>query len=176
MWLDFLSKYNGRTIILDSHLVHSSVLHLYTDAAATKGYSCIFRNMWFVGKWPLEWKSYNVTLLEFYPIVVALFIFAKDLQNRRIIFHTDNQSLVHVINKQTSKEPLLMCLMRKFVLQSLTCNTLVKAKHVPGYDNTIADLLSRFQVQQAFLKAPWLCPDPVQVPDRFLPQNFLQPI
>ena len=128
----------------------------------------------FSGEWPADWRDKNITLLEFYPIVVALFIFTEELRNKRVCFHTDNNALVYIINNQTSKENNVMILVRKFVLQCLTNNIVFKAKHIPGKHNIIADLLSRLQVQQAFSQAPWLNKVPTDVPAEMLPTNIMQ--
>ena len=42
VWVHFLQQYNGKTIILDSQWFTSQTLHFYTDAAASKGFSCVF--------------------------------------------------------------------------------------------------------------------------------------
>ena len=63
------------------------------------------------------------------------------MRNRCILFFTDNESLVHVINKQSSKGKSLM-----FFKQ-------IK-KHIAGVKNRLADSLSRLQVQSFKQLAP----------------------
>lgn len=58
----------------------------------------------------------------------------------------NNIAVVHVINKNTSKDPHLMTLIRHLILLSLQHNIHFIAKHVPGVLNTAADMLSRLQV------------------------------
>ena len=82
---------------------------------------------------------------------------------------TDNQSIVYIINKQSSKDKDIMQLVRSLVLCSLKYNIVFKAKHIPGKSNTIADLLSRCQVDQARRRFPALAPLPVCVPKELLP-------
>ena len=66
---------------------------------------------------------------------------------------SDNEADVHVINKQSSKEKTLMKRVRRLVLKSLTHNIFFKAKHIPGKTNILADKLSRFQLEDAFIAA-----------------------
>ena len=66
---------------------------------------------------------------------------------RSIVFFTDNEALVHVINKQSCKDKSLMFFVRKLVLICLNHNALFNAKRIPGTYNHLAHLLSRFQVQ-----------------------------
>ena len=63
-------------------------------------------------------------------------------------------ALVHVINKQSCKDKLLMVFVRQMVLLCLKFNILFKAKHIPGVKNNLADTLSRLQVQKIRQLAP----------------------
>ena len=42
---------------------------------------------------------------QFFPIVAGLGIWSHELKNRRVLFFTDNESIVYVINKQAKKIP-----------------------------------------------------------------------
>ena len=124
---------------------HSVSLHLYTDAAQEFGFGAILGNQWLYGSWPKLWKQYNIVTLELFPIVLALEIWGDELRNKAIRLHCDNLALVHIINKQTSKEPLTMVLIRRIVLHCLTYNIAFQAEHIPGKINTLADSLSHLQ-------------------------------
>ena len=54
---------------------------------------------------------------------------------------------MHVINKQSCRDEILMVFVRKLVLVCLEHNIFSKAKHIPGTHNILADSLSRLQVQ-----------------------------
>ena len=83
-----------------------------------------------------------------FPIVLAVEIWAKYLQNQCIIFHTDNLACAHIINKLSSKESTLMILVRRLVTQSLRNNITLKAEYLAGVRNDLSDKLSRQQVIQ----------------------------
>ena len=79
----------------------STSLNLFTDASGTLGYGAVLGSSWFYGAWSQQWVNQNITLLELYPNdVLAVQIWGNRLTNGRIIFHTDNQALVPIINKQ----------------------------------------------------------------------------
>jgi hypothetical protein len=59
--------------------------------------------------------------------------------------HYDNIAVVYIINKQTSKDPTIMILVRRLVLPILKFNILFKASHIAGIKNIAADQLSRLQ-------------------------------
>ena len=100
---------------------------------------------WFMGRWPTQWQDENITVLELFPIVAAIRLWATQLANMRIIIHTDNQALVHILNKQTSKDAKIMVLVRHFIILCMTHNVQFKVVHVPGCQNTLSDKLSRLQ-------------------------------
>lgn len=57
----------------------------------------------------------------------------------------DNQPLVSIINKRTSKSKRVIVLLRKLVFLTMYNNIQFKAIHIEGSRNEIADILSRFQ-------------------------------
>ena len=105
---------------------------LYTDAAGSLGYRAVFGMHWFYGSWPEKWKSFNITLLELYPIVIIVEIWGHLMANRYVVFFTDNRALVDIINKQTGKERGVMVLIRHLVLCCLRHNIPFRSKYVLG--------------------------------------------
>jgi hypothetical protein len=83
------------------------------------------------------------------------------MANHKIMFHSDNEATVNVINKMSSKDKIMMKLVRRLVLATLKHNILLKACHVPGKLNFVADHLSRFRFQEAFQCLPTLSQTPV---------------
>ena len=89
-----------------------------------------------------------ISVLELYPIVLGVHLWATQLKNKQVLFYSDNESIVHVINKQTSKHKGLLALVRQLVLICLSQNIYFRARHVPGRHNVLADSLSRLQVER----------------------------
>ena len=77
-----------------------------------------------------------------------------------------------VINKQTSKEPSVMVLLRRLILTCLRYNIHFIAQHVPGRDNTLADKLSRSQIDDFRALAPWVNKHPTALPFHISPAAF----
>ena len=139
VWQTFLSGFNGRSFFLSDDWYDSHQLQLYTDASGTLG----FGRHWCYGEWPDSWRHRNIAYLKFYPIVLSLHLWGHEMQNRRVLFFTDNEALVHVINKQSCQDKDLMFFVRELVLVCLRRNVHFKAKHIPGLHNKLADSLSR---------------------------------
>jgi hypothetical protein len=74
------------------------------------------------------------------------------------MFHCDNQSVVAMIQKQSTPDQHCMRLIRIFVLHCLKFNILFRAKYIPGEKNEIADALSRFQM----IRFQYMCPQAEQ--------------
>ena len=168
-----MTSFNGRSFFLEDVWDSSDILELYTDAAGSLGFGAVFGRKWCYGKWPDNWLHQNIAMLEFYPIVLSLYLWGHQMQNRCILFLTDNEALVYVINKQSCKDKNLMFFVRKLVLVCLQNNILFKAKHVRGVYNTLADSLSRLQVDTFKRLAPvHMEREPTDIPVHLQPQNW----
>ena len=143
VWQEFLLLFNGRSFFLDDNFLTGDHLHLYTDASGSTGFGALYGAAWFYGQWPVSWRSYNISVLELYRIMAAVIVWGGRRTNRSVCFYPDNEALVPIINKQTSREPHIMSLIRPLVLACLRFNINFTARHIPGRINTLADKLSR---------------------------------
>ena len=99
-------------------------------------------------------------------------MFAESFNNNSIIFHCDNQAVVEILNKQPSKCPTLMSIIRPLVLILLENNITLRSQHVPGLQNNLCDAISRFQVSPQLLTRHSMMPNPLTIPMHLLPDNF----
>ena len=163
-WLIFPQAFNGKSLMLPQYWLQSPSIDLCTDASGTLGYGAVLGPQRLFGHWDDEWRGQSVTLLEFFPIELAVSVWADSLSNKCISFHSDNRAVVDIINSQTSKDTKVMHLMRKLVLSCLRPNTLFQVVPIPGINNNLADSLSRLQVEKSQAMAPKACPFPVSIP------------
>lgn len=165
VWLAFLGHFNGVSL-WQSPLQLSKALQVRSDAAGSLGFGVLFGDWWCAQRWPDHWAQSGIlrdlTFLEFFPIMAAVYIWKDQFSNKKVLFWCDNQAVVRVINRQTSRSERVMQLVRKFVLTCLLANITFSAKYVPDTDNGTADALSRFQEDRFHLLAPNanLHPDP----------------
>ena len=143
-------------------------LEFFTDAAGSIGLGIYFNGKWAQAKWGDHFKqesdSNNITFLELFPILVSLHLFGNSIKNKKVLFHCDNMAVVEIINQQTSKCPRVMDLVRPLVLRCMELNTEIKAKHIRGVDNSIADAISRYFMQIFRKLAPQADPQPTMIP------------
>lgn len=167
-WELFMKGFNGKRMFLSEDWLASDALRLYTDAASTKGFAAVFGGQWFMHAWPDEFTNLHINILELFPIVLAVEVWGAEMSNQRILFLSDNIATVYVLNKMTSKDPVMMKLVRRLVVASMNYNIMFRSKHVPGKTNYVADNLSRFQLQEARQWAPWLDRDQCTLPTAYL--------
>jgi hypothetical protein len=113
---------------LEERWANSQQLNSFTDAAGGIGFGAIFGTEYCHGLWPDEWRYRNIAILEFYPIILSVCLLGHKMANHSVLFFTDNEALVYVINKQSCKDKILMQFVRKLVLVCLQHHILFKAK------------------------------------------------
>ena len=147
MWKQFLSHHNGIYLYKEELFLSPQMLHLYTDACGSLGMGAVLGTHWLYAQWPSQWyHDQNIVFLEFLPIIFAIKTWGTALKNKVVLLHLDNEALVYVINKQSSKETLVRMLLRNMVMCLLKFNIVLKATHIPGINNILADSLSRLQI------------------------------
>jgi hypothetical protein len=173
MWLQFLIEFNGQCYIPEKTWLSNDTLELFTDSSGSPELGCgaYFCSRWAQFRWPSSWKHLpirrNMSLLEFIPVVLALYLWANILQAKKIFFHIDNLALVSIINKRTSKDKQIMKLVRHLVLLIMLNDIQFKATHINTTEHSIADVFSRFQMDRFRLLAPQAVKKPVPVPTKF---------
>ena len=167
-WQLFATHFNGKHLLLDSKWITDTALHFFTDASGALGFGAVFRTYWFYGPWPSCFSSFSITVKELFPIVLALEVWGKYVANKCLILHSDNMSVVHILNKQSSCDKTTMVLVRRLVISCMTNNVLIRAIHIPGRDNVLPDLLSRLQVARFRALAPQMAPYPTVIPAALL--------
>ena len=168
-WQSFINNHNGDSMMLDEN---REILDLYTDASGSKGFGAYFEGHWTMGVWPEKIKAIKTDIMykELFPIVLSLLLWGQKFRNSRIVFHCDNESVVAIINKQSTPHKLSMGLVRVLVYFCLNNNIVFKARHIPGKVNDIADALSRLQLNRFRRLVPQADKDMTIIPTEILNQ------
>jgi hypothetical protein len=169
MWAHLLEHWNGVSLFLDDGPTDAGNLGLFTDASGL-GFGGFFQGQWFYRAWTSATEVPDITgtsiaFKELYPIVVAATLWGHRWSRRRLVFYSDNMSTVHILNKKRSHCPRIMKLVRRLVMQAAWCNFNFMGCHIQGKLNTLADALSRFQIEKFWcLAPPCTAPHPCQLP------------
>lgn len=173
IWHEFLSTFNGECYLPNKIWISNEILQLFTDSAvsALLGCGAYFSGKWVQFKWPDLWKNEqfmaDITFLELVPIIIAMFAWKFFFINKKILLRIDNQALVMILNKRTSKSKYIMQLVRPLVLLLMRYNIKVRGVHIDGKFNEIADSLSRFQIARFRHLAPKADLIPSEIPEEF---------
>ena len=138
-----------------THLNAITDLDWCTDAAKAigKGFGGHLGSFWFAGVWDehfLKDKDPSIEFLELYALTVGVLLWTKIHPNQRIILFCDNQSVVHMINNQSSKCRNCMTLIRIITFECLMRNVRLYARHIGTKSNDRADALSRDRIPLFF--------------------------
>lgn len=164
-WQTFLTSWNGRSFFHEDEWLSSSSLELFTDASH-EAFGAYFAGEWF-SCWftdhgiPL---SRSITFKELYAITAAVSTWAPSLASRNVLFHCDNQSVVHILSSGTSRCTHIMSMLRYLFYVCASHNILLRAVHIPGVTNCFADCLSRLQVTKFHRLCPTASKHPTFVP------------
>ena len=145
MWTLFFESFNGRRVFSNDL---SPTRWLVTDAAGAIGFGLIFGNRWAYGLWPVEWEGMGITFKEMFPVAVTIMTWASELRGSLLFCHSDNTAVVAALNKFSSRCKHTMMLVRRVALACLQYDIRIRASHVPGKENILADALSRLQIQR----------------------------
>lgn len=147
-WKEFMSTFNGKSLLLDSLPLGA----VYTDACQEGGGGHWGEN-WFYLNWSLDCPAFSdshINVKEVLAAVGAAHFWGHKWRNKKIILFTDNSVTVSGINKGTSRNKVIMGLLRYLFWLSASNNFVLKACHIPGVNNIVADTISRLHEIKAF--------------------------
>ena len=163
-WQQFVRGWNGVSFWLFRGLGPIIDVEVTSDAAGSVGFGAFWGSEWFNGRWIPRQMQFSIAYKELFPIVIAARVWGGQWRQRSVCFHCDNLAVVSILNSRTSKDPLIMHLLRNLLMSAAYFGFAFCAQHVPGVENKVADALSRFQWQRFRLHAPLANMYPVEIP------------
>ena len=118
-------------------------IQLFKDGS-NKGWGAHLDQSFTKGLWSDREKRLHINVLELKAVSLALGSFKDQCQNQTVLVATDNSTVVAYINKQGGTHSAEMCaLLLKIMTWCHHYHITLKARHIPGCLNVMADLLSR---------------------------------
>ena len=118
-------------------------LLLFTDASI-KGWGAHLEDLTVSGLWSDREANLHINILELKAVFLAIRSFQTHLLNKRVLVASDNSTVVAYLNKQGGTHSLEMCLMIWRLMAYCHLRAiLLRARHIQGCLNVIADSLSR---------------------------------
>ncbi len=156
----------------EPHMVDFNTVKLFSDSSK-KGFGACYGFNWIQGVWPSKWKDFHINILELCPILALVETFSHKFRNSVIHFHCDNSSVDDVFNKQSTKDSVIMVIVRRMVLRLLDLKTRFVAVHILGVTNHLCDALSWFQENPSLLRRYNMVSAPTVIPEQSLPVNLI---
>ena len=152
-------------MLYKSHWLTSTEYELFTNATDV-GFGCYFQGHWSQGKFPdtCFWDGpMNINWRELYAITMALAIWGDKFKVKRILVHCNNTSIMQIMAKCSSKsKSMMVVLVYLLAMFGMQNNFDLCLQHIPGVNNGIAYVLSRFNHEQFWHLTPDA--DPTMMP------------
>jgi len=115
---------------------------IFTDAS-TSGWGAHWNGVEIAGKWPVSHQRHS-NVLEMQAVVFALEKFGEELERKQVLVASDNTTVIAYINHQGGTRSIsLMNETRKLFQVAEKFGITLRARHIPGRLNVLADRLSR---------------------------------
>ena len=169
MWERFLNQHNGTTMLLPQQ-VHSQQSLQIGVISDQVGWATTMGSAWVTGTWGPILLGKKASLGRSLVPWLALFqAFGHQLANSNICLQPCDPLVAMVLGPQTHKDPLVMRLVRIWVLNLLSYNTLVHfSPYTPLHNSPIT---SSIQVSTLPDGLPHLLPAPSRVFNMDWPDN-----
>ncbi len=166
-WHRFMAQWNGVAMMRSSCRAGRDP-HLFSDASGTFGCGAYWDGQWFLLPWPQGHSYTAIAQMELLPIVLACILWGEVWRGCRVTAHCDNMAVVEVVNSGYSRDSVMVQLLRILFFVKARWEVEVKAVHVPGQRNILADALSRKNLQLFFSQDPGASRTPVRIPTQLV--------
>ena len=152
-WHEFLTVWNGVSLLAVLGEQEPTIT-VTSDASGRWGCGAFWSSHWFQLAWTNTTctEEVNIATKELIPIVMAAAMWGKAWGGLVVCCRCDNDAVVAVVNRRTSRDQDLMHLLRCLSFFEAAFSFRVVASHIPGVENTLADDLSRNKLS-SFLQA-----------------------
>ena len=117
--------------------VQQGVPELRTDTSGAMrlGFGAIFRSHYIYARWPIGFfkqRQPSIALPELLAVMIAVDTWSDIMSGIQILVRSDNETVVHCLNKGSSKCKWCMALIHYLTLICLRFQIHLVALHIPG--------------------------------------------
>jgi hypothetical protein len=154
LWLAFIDTWNGRAKWRDAR----DPFAMATDASFDGFGARVERRppqcaaqlpalfgVWSTAHGQMVTRDRSTTWTELFTVVFAVAFFAPIFRDGVVDLLVDSLNTVQIINRQTTRLPHLLVLLRALACIATDYNICLRARHRPAEENDVADFLSRPQ-------------------------------
>ena len=137
-WQENLSKWNGKPL-----RQKPGQMVIQSDASLS-GWGAVCRGTCTGGAWSAQEQTMHINCLELLAATLAVKTFMKDVSETSVLLQLDNATAVAYINNLGGTvSNQLTELAKEIWLWALNKDIFLKAQHIPGVSNTVADAESQ---------------------------------
>ncbi len=168
-WSQFGQEWNGTSMMWHAGRWRPEAV-VTSDASGSWGCGAWWESEWFQLQWQGlgESATYGITAKELLPIVVAMASWGKRWQGRAVLARCDNMAVVAIVNSGSSREVEAMHLRRCLAFLEAKWAIQLRAEHVRGENNEVADAISRNRTDVMFGLRPQMKQRPEVVDEEIL--------
>ena len=141
-WRSFLDRFHGKAITTD--IIWQDVT-VESDSCLA-GMGVVSGHDWFFADWQAELPNLadmHINHKEAAAVVIAARQWGHQWEGKRVIFYMDNQAAIQMVNKGTTRDPIMMELLRELFWHTVQGNFIIVARYLKGQHNLLADMVSR---------------------------------
>ena len=166
-FINFLPRFNGTATYVYDKVVNAHTITIDASLERVGGvwgkevYSASVHHM-------TDRVQLGIVHLEMVNILIALHVWKDQWKCKNVTFYVDNLAVVQICNSGYTKDKWLATCIKNIWLLASVHDISISVRHIPGYRNTTADLLSRwtdslnqnFKLSQLVPDARWKTVDP----------------
>ena len=154
-WVRFMDTFNGVSFIPDSKW-YAPDLIFATDSTLT-GCGGLTDTKFFHARFPdhILQLVLDINALEILGVLVAVRLWGAEYAGRRILVYCDNMQAVHAINSGKTRSEFMGKCVRQLWLEIARFHFHLRAVHLPGVENRLADSLSRWDLSPIYQESFW---------------------
>jgi hypothetical protein len=140
-WQAFLVSFNGKKAICVSRPETMAMVD-----ACERGGGLVWGSDWRYVEWRFDFQSIrecHINVKELAAIVLAVRRWGLAWRGCRVVIWTDNTTAMYAMNKGTSKNRVMMALLREVFWMSCVFDIEIQCRHIAGVENWEADCVSR---------------------------------
>lgn len=166
-WHRYAESWNG-TAMMSASTAAQADITVRSDASGNWGCGAYCKEQWFMLQWSGPIGRLHITIKELAPVVIAAALWGGTWKAKSVLIRCDNAAVVSIINHGASRNPEAMQLTRCLSFLAAKWEFHLRAEHIRGVDNILADALSRNNLPLFRVLHPQASPSPSVIPEQVL--------
>ena len=156
-WNRYLDQFNGITMMpMEDWSEPDAVIEVDACLSGSGGINWVSGEV-FHEEFPEEVMKhgFDINVLEMLTLTIALKLWGYCLKGKLLMIHCDNMVTVSVINSGRTRSSMLQDCLREVVYWTAKFECHLRAIHIPGDHNRVADSLSRWHLDNSYRHMFW---------------------